>query len=125
MRIQKTRSRLVQRVFCPQCGAIRVHAHRSRWAVCPNGHGKLVPRFTRAERRKAIALKLPRAWRVGHNAFLIDGCDGRYSYRNGRQPVAPDAAVQSGEILARYVTPARTLVRVFVRKDIGNHPGGR
>ncbi len=50
---------LVKRVFCPQCGAMRVSPQSSRYAVCPNGHGKLVPRFTAAERNKAIIAKLP------------------------------------------------------------------
>jgi len=113
-------SRLVTRVFCPQCGAVRIHPHRSRYAVCPNGHGRLVPRFTRAERRKAIVAKLPRARRVGRKAFAIDGYEGRFAYRNGsgRRPAAPDAIVQADEVLARHVTRVRTLIRVFVRKEL-------
>ncbi len=110
-------SNLIQRVFCPECGAMRIRNHRSRFAVCPNGHGRLVPRFTEAERRRATAKKLPRAWRVGRHVFVIDGHKGRFAYRDGRQPAAPDAIVGSNEVLARYVTRARTLIRVFVRKD--------
>ena len=109
-------SKLVTRVFCPQCGAVRIHPHRSRYAVCPNGHGRLVPRFTKAEHRKAIVAKLPRAWRVGRNAFVIDGHEERFMYRDGRWPAAPDAIVQADEVLARHVTRARTLIRVFARK---------
>lgn len=108
---------LVKRVFCPECGAIRIHPHRSRYAVCPNGHGRLVPRFTKAEQRKAIVAKLPRAWRVGRNAFVIDAHEERFVYRDGRRSTAPDAIVHSDEVLARYVTRARTLIRVFVQKN--------
>jgi hypothetical protein len=96
---------------------MRIHNHRSRYAVCPNGHGRLVPRFTEVERRKSIVKRLPRAWRVGRRVFVIDGYEGRFAYRNGRQPVTPDATVASNEVLARYVTRARTLIRVFLRKD--------
>lgn len=111
-------NKLVARVFCPQCGAVRIHAHRSRHAVCPNGHGRLMPRFTKAELRKAIVAKLPRAWRLGRNSFVINGYEGRFTYRDGsgRRPTAPDAQVQADEVLARHVTRARTLIRVFVRK---------
>ncbi len=107
-------SNLTHRVFCPECGAMRIRNHRSRFAVCPNGHGRLVPRFTEVERRKAIVRRLPRAWRVGRSEFFIDGYDGRFAYHNGRQPATPDATVGSNEVLARYVTRARTLIRVFV-----------
>ncbi|NLE39431.1 MAG: hypothetical protein GX621_15525, partial [Pirellulaceae bacterium] len=90
----------------------------SRYAVCPNGHGKLVPRFTAAERHKAFMAKLPRARRVGRNAFVIGGRRGLFYYRNGsgRRRAPPDAKVQAGEVLARHVTSSRTLVRVFTRK---------
>jgi hypothetical protein len=110
-------SNLTQRVFCPECGAMRIHNHRSRFAVCPNGHGRLVPRLTEADRRKAIVRRLPRAWRVGRHVFVIDGYDDRFAYQNGRRPAMPDATVASNEVLARYVTRARTLIRVFVPKN--------
>ena len=109
-------NKFVTRVFCPQCGAVRIHPHRSRYAICPNGHGRLVPRFTRAERCKAIVAKLPRARRVRRKAFIIDGYEERFEYRDGRRPAAPDAIVQADEVLARHVTRVRTLIRVFVRK---------
>ena len=76
-----------------------------------------MPRFTKAERHRAIATKLPRAWRVGRHAFVIEGHEGRFAYRDGRRPAAPDAQIQNDEVLARYVTRVRTLIRVFVRKD--------
>jgi hypothetical protein len=109
---------LMQRVFCPQCGAIRIHAHRSRYVVCPNGHGRLMPRFTDAQFRKAIAAKLPRAWRLRRNLFVIDGHEGRFTYRagNGRRVAVPNEKIEADEVVARYVTPARTLIRVFARK---------
>jgi hypothetical protein len=110
---------LVTRVFCPECGVIRIHAHRSRYALCPNGHGKLVPGFTAAERRKAIAKRFPRAWCVGHNVFVIESHSGRFAYRggNGRRAVALNVAVQDDEVLARHVTRARTMIRIFTRID--------
>lgn len=109
---------LVQRVFCSQCGAVRICHGRSRYAVCPNGHGRLVPRFTRAERRKAVAAKLPRARRVGRNTFEIAGRRGKFHYRDGsgRRPTAPDAKARANEVIARHVTATRTLVRVFTRR---------
>jgi hypothetical protein len=111
-------NKLVRRVFCPECGAIRIHPNRSRFAICPNGHGRLVPRFTAAERRKAIAARLPRARRLGHNQFVIDGHEGRFAYRdgNGRRRAAPDERIQADEVLARHVTRTRTLIRVFARR---------
>lgn len=114
-----TRQASLRRVFCPECGAIRVSQGRSRYAVCPNGHGRLVPRFTQAERQRAIAARLPRARRiVGSSAFVIDGHNGLFRYRDGsgRRPVGPDARVEAGQIIARHVTRTRVLIRVFVRK---------
>jgi hypothetical protein len=111
-------NKLVKRVFCPQCGAVRICQGRSRHAVCPNGHGRLVPRFSKAERRKAIAAKLPQATRVGRRVFVIEGRKGRFGYRDGsgRRAAAPDAKTQPGEVVARHVTAARTLIRVFAPK---------
>ena len=112
-------NKLVQRVFCPECGAMRIRQGRSKYAVCPNGHGRLVSSFTQAERCKAIAAKLPQARPIGRRVFAIDGLRGRFAYRDGsgRRPAAPDAKVQPGEVVARHVTNARTLVRVFARKS--------
>jgi hypothetical protein len=111
-------NKLVKRVFCPECGAVRIRQGRSRYAVCPHGHGRLVPRFTNAERRRAIAAKLPQARRVGCKTFVIDGHEGRFGYRDGsgRRPAAPDATVGADEIVARHVTATRTLIRVFARR---------
>jgi hypothetical protein len=113
-------NKLVQRVFCPQCGAVRVRPHRSRYAVCPNGHGRLVPRFSTVEFRKAIAARLPRAWRLRRNVFVIDGCEGRFRYRagNGRRSAAPDEKIEVDEVLARHVTRTRTLIRVFTKRAL-------
>ncbi len=112
-------NKLVKRVFCPQCGAIRICQSRSAYAVCPNGHGRLVPRFTAAERRKATAARLPRARRVGSKTFVISRHHGQFVYRNGngRRPAAPSRQLQANEVLARHVTRTRTLVRVFTRKN--------
>lgn len=110
-------NRLLKRVFCPQCGALRIRRGRSAHAVCPHGHGKLVPRFSSAEYEQAIAVKLPLAQKIGRSTFLLAGCEGQFIYRNGsgRRPVAPDAQVRSDEVVGRHVTGKRTLIRVFAR----------
>lgn len=111
-------NKLVKRVFCPECGAIRIRQSRSTYAVCPNGHGKLVQRYSALELRKAIAAALPRAYRIRQSEFVIDGHEGRFTYRNGngRRSTAADEKVQTDEVLARHVTAARTLIRIFARR---------
>lgn len=108
----------VERVFCPECGAIRIHVLGSRYVICLNGHGRLMPRFSNAEFRKAVAAKLPRAWRLRRNLFVIDGREGRFTYRagNGRRAAAPNERVEADEVVARYVTRARTMIRAFTKK---------
>lgn len=108
---------LLKRVFCSECGTLRICHGRSPHAVCPNGHGKLVPRFTVAQRRQAIAARLPLAQKIGRNTFLLAGRQGQFSYRDGsgRRRVEADAKVQADEVVGRHVTGHRTLVRVFAR----------
>jgi hypothetical protein len=110
---------LIRRVFCAECGAIRIRQPRSPYAICPNGHGRLVQRFTVAEYRQAIAAGLPRARRIGRSTFAIDGHNGPFCYRDGsgRRRVEPDAKVQANEIVARHVVRTRVLIRVFTRKS--------
>lgn len=109
---------LYNRVFCPECNAIRICHPWSRYAVCPNGHGKLVPRFTKPQIWQAFAASLPQARRVGRNRFRIDGHDSLFGYRDGsgRRPVKPGASAGPDEVIARHVTPTRQLIRVFARK---------
>jgi hypothetical protein len=109
---------LGRRVFCPECGAVRVRNAGSPHAVCPNGHGRLVPRFSEAQMRKALVAALPRARRLGRNRFSIDGREGLFGYRNGsgRRPASPGMSVQADEVVARHVTRSRQLIRVFARK---------
>jgi hypothetical protein len=111
-------NKLVNRVFCRECGALRIRHGQSAYAVCPNGHGRLVPRFSAQERRQAIAARLPRAYRIKRNEFVIDGYDGRFIYRNGngRRATSADERVQADEVLARRVLRKRTLIRIFARK---------
>jgi len=106
---------LMRRVFCPQCGAIRVRNARSPYAVCPNQHGRLVPRFTKAEEREAITEALPQARRTGRRQFTIDGHEGLFGYRNGsgRKRARPGDPVDQGEVIARHETGTRRLIRVF------------
>ena len=109
----------LNRVFCDECGAIRIHNSRSPYAVCPNGHGRLVRRFTSQEQREAILETLPQAQRVGRHAFQIAGHDGLFDYRagSGRRPVGPDASVQANEVVACYQASNRVFVRVFAQKS--------
>jgi hypothetical protein len=109
----------IKRVFCNVCGAIRICQGRSRYAVCPNGHGRLVPRFTRTERRRAIIARLPKAHRAGRHVFRIDRHDGVFQYRDkcGRQPAEPDVELKTDEVVACYVSRDRAFVRVFARKQ--------
>ena len=108
----------VKRVFCDECGAIRIHHGRSLYAVCPNGHGRLVRRFTLQEQRKAIIETLPQAKRVGRRAFQITGHDGLFDYRagSGRRPVGPDDPVGADELVACHLASNRVFVRVFAGK---------
>ena len=115
---------LARRVLCPECGAVRICCRRpSPYAVCPNGHGKLVRRFTRSEAREVINATLPRAQRVGRNRFQIEGHSGLFEYRNGngRKAAAPGAKINPGEVIARHVTPRRQLIRVFSQKESRNN----
>ena len=107
-----------KRVFCPQCGAMRICHRRSQYAVCPNGHGRLVPRFTKAEARQALIAAVPRARRVGRNLFKIRGHAGLFGYRNGsgRRPARPGMPLEPDEVIARHVIGRRLLIRVFARK---------
>jgi len=112
---------LIRRVFCSECGAMRIRNGRSPYAVCPNGHGKLVQRFTRAELRQAIEVRLPRARRLGRREFTIDGHEGLFGYRDGdgRRRANPGDQVAPDQVIARHETQSRRLVRVFSRlKDI-------
>jgi len=110
-------SDLVKRVVCCECGEIRVHNYRSPYAVCPNGHGKLVRRFSQAEERRAIAAVLPEARLVGHRRFTIEGHDGLFAYRNGsgHKPARPGDTVGPDQVIARHETTAGRLIRVFSR----------
>jgi hypothetical protein len=111
-------SGLHQRVFCPVCGAVRVCQRRSAFAVCPNGHGRLVRRFTQAEARRAFTASLPLARRVGRGTFRIGGHEGLFRYRggSGRRPARAGQPLAADELIARHVTRSRQLIRVFARK---------
>jgi hypothetical protein len=111
-------SSLAKRVFCNECGAVRICQGWSPHAVCPNGHGRLVPRFNRQELRKAIVATIPLAQRVRRHAYQITGHEGLFDYRagSGRQPAGPDTPVEANEVVACYLTPKRAFVRVFARK---------
>jgi len=107
-----------RQVFCPECGAVRICNPGSPYAVCPNGHGKLVPRFTKKRARLAFIASLPRARRAGRNLFRIGGHPGLFGYRNGsgRRPARPGMSLEPNEVIARHVIGKRQLIRVFARK---------
>ena len=106
------------RFVCPECGEVRITHRGAQFAACPNGHGRLVPRFTQQEARAALLAAVPRARRVGKNLFRIRGRAGLFVYRdgNGRRAARPGTRTQPNEIIARHVTPKRQLIRVFTRK---------
>ena len=107
-----------KQVFCPECGALRICHPGSQYAVCPDGHGKLVPRFTKERAHQAFVASLPRARRVGRNLFRISGRAGLFGYRDGsgRRPATPETRLEPDEAIARHVIGNRQLIRVFARK---------
>jgi hypothetical protein len=111
-------SDLVRCVFCPACGAVRTINGGSPYALCPNGHGKLVRRFRKRDIKRALQEALPVARKVGRNTYTICGQPGRFCYRNGagRRPVVLGAPLGPDEVIARHVAPVRQFIRVFTRK---------
>ncbi len=107
-----------KQVFCPECGSLRISHPGSQYAVCPHGHGKLVPRFSKTRARAAFVASLPRACRVGRNLFKIHRRAGLFGYRDGsgRRPARPGTPVGPDEVVARHVIGKRLLIRVFARK---------
>ena len=118
---------LDKQVFCSQCGAMRICHPGSQYAVCPNGHGKLVPRFTKQRAHQAFVASLPRARRVGRNLFKIQGQEGLFGYRNGsgRRPARPGMPLGPDEMIARHIIGKRLLIRVFARTFRPATSGGR
>jgi hypothetical protein len=109
---------LKRRVLCPECGAIRIHHTGSQYAACPNGHGKLVRKYTPAELRAVLIDSLPRAHYINRRTFRIEGHDGFFSYRNGsgRRRAEPDTVPEPGGVVALRETRGRRLVRVYYPK---------
>ena len=62
-------NKLVNRVFCPECGAIRIRQPRSRYADLSQRAWPPCAAVHRADRRKAVTARLPRARRVGRNTI--------------------------------------------------------
>lgn len=106
---------LIERVFCQQCGAVRMRNGRSPHAVCPNGHGKLVHQFTKRELREACDAVLPEARLVGRKTFTIAGHPWKtFCYRDGVKRAMPGDTVGPDDVIARYETKAGSLYRVFM-----------
>ncbi len=119
-------TRLQKQVFCSECGAVRVCRPDSPYAVCPNGHGRLVPRFTSREAKLAFIDMLPRARRIGRNWFTIRGQEGLFRYRKGwgRRPARPGMTIGPDEVIACLAAKKRRLIRVFARKPLSKKRGG-
>lgn len=111
-------SDLARRVFCPECGAVRIANGGSPYAVCPNGHGKLVGRFRKGDIKVALKEALPVARKVGRNTYTICGQPGQFCYQDGagRKPVVLGVPLEPDEVIARHVGQTRQLIRVFTRK---------
>jgi hypothetical protein len=105
---------------------MRISHSGSRYAVCPNGHGRLVPRFSKSEAKQAFVATLPRARRVGRSRFTIQGHEGLFCYRqrSGLRPVQPGASIAPDELIACRVARKRRLIRVFARKPVLTKSGG-
>lgn len=111
-------SDLARRVFCPECGAVRIANGGSPYAICPNGHGKLVRRFKKREIKQAFKEALPVACRIKRNTYAICGQSGLFCYRDGagRKSVVLGTPLQPNEVIARHVCQTRQLIRMFTRK---------
>jgi hypothetical protein len=94
---------------CRDCGAELVNIPGTPHAVCPNGHGRLVRRFSRDERK---ALRLARKWgplpqakriRPHGKRWVIDGQEGEWilARDDNRLAVPQDAHLDVGELLAK------------------------
>ena len=103
---------LQRRVFCPKCGCTRIRTSR-QYAVCPNGHGKLVRKFTKAETKRATLGKLPEATRINKKHFAIKGRKGLWSWINS--PAKPGDKVEANQMIARYMPGGAMWVRVFTK----------
>jgi hypothetical protein len=123
---RKAMKRLQKQVFCSQCGTIRICRPDSPYAVCPNGHGRLVPRFTKREAKQAFVASVPRARRVGRNRFTISGHAGLFGYRDGsgRRPARPGMNIGADEVIACHAAKKRRMIRVFARKALRQKSGG-
>lgn len=111
---------LAQRIWCPECGSVRMRSRTFRYTVCPNGHGKLVPAFTKADYKMTVVSGLPEATRVWAPAksFTIVGREGLWFWEagDGNRLAGPGAHVRNDQVVARYHTPGGlTLVRVFTQ----------
>jgi hypothetical protein len=108
---------LARRVFCPECGQVRLRNAGSRYAVCPNGHGKLVRRFDNKELRMATIASLPRAFPNPDGTYTVSRRTDRYCFEHGDgcRPVMPGAATRADQIVAWIYNAGRLRVRVFTK----------
>jgi len=108
---------LTERVFCSECGSVRMRHAGSRYAVCPRGCGRLVARFTRPQIRMAVLSRLPRAFADGHGHYTISRRKGTFVFRDGdgRRPAAADAVVGPDQVVAWLYNEGRLRIRIFTR----------
>ncbi len=116
--LNETELKLQQRALCPECGATRVRSS-TRYLVCPNGHGRLKPKLTIAEVRRANELMLPLATTTGgkgrYKRFAIEGQDDVWCWRDaaGTRRIEPGKKVANNTIIARYRRSRGHIVRLF------------
>jgi hypothetical protein len=86
------------------------------YAVCPNGHGRLVRKFTKAEARRATLAKLPEATRVNRKHFTIEGHKGLWEWINIPLKANEKArALKANQVVAKYMPGGAMWVRMFTK----------
>ncbi len=115
--------KLLDRIFCPECGEVRHHNPDSRYAVCMN-HGRLVATFTDKELCDVRIAKLPMATklnaRVGRKRkFAIEGHGGFFVIRGNvnRCEFLCDIA-KNGGVLAVTQMASGTKPRLFTAIEV-------
>lgn len=114
---------LATRLRCDECGAERIRTGRM-YCVCPNGHGRLHPAFTKAAARRhhrekfvEFVVLLPVATRElrrfrGRYVYVIDGHEGEFSLQAG--VAKPGRTLEAGDVNAKVLRKGGVVMgRVF------------
>lgn len=106
---ERERERVIEGLQCPECGAWLINSS-PKHAVCPAGHGRLMPKITRKRYGEllpaAMRLKNRRGCRV---CFEIEGREGVFVIAGKFNPAA-GGIVSSKSVPAKYRTAGGTLV---------------